>query len=92
MQSLVAKVKVGNYHQTKLKNMQEAIFSTTVPAKGKTYFFDVKQAQGGNQSKYIQITESRMQDDKRVRSTIVIFPSNLEAFTQAFEQAKQNAV
>lgn len=69
--------------------MQEAIFSKTMQAGGKTYFFDVKQAQGGKQSKYMQLTETRMREGQRLRSSITIFPEQLEAFSQAFAQAKQ---
>jgi hypothetical protein len=69
--------------------MQEAIFSKSVQAGGKTYFFDVKQAKAGKQSKYVQVTESRLQEGKRVRSSITIFPEHLSAFAQTFEEAKE---
>jgi len=68
--------------------MQEAIFSKSMQAGGKTFFFDVKQAQAGKQSKYIQITESWIKDGQRKRSSITIFPDHLEAFTEAFEEVK----
>ncbi len=69
--------------------MPEAIFSKSFPAGGKMFFFDVKQAQGGKQSKYVQITESRMQEGKRVRSSITIFPDQLDIFSQALAEAKE---
>lgn len=70
--------------------MTEAIFSKSIQAGTKTYFFDVKQAKAGKQSKYVQITETRMQDGQRVRSSVTIFPDQLEAFSQAFNEAKTN--
>ena len=36
--------------------MPEAIYSTKLMAGGKTYFFDIREAQSGD--KYLQITES----------------------------------
>lgn len=68
--------------------MQEAIFSKSVPGGTKTYFFDVKQAKAGKQSKYIQITETYMKEGKRLRASVTVFPDHLEAFSQAFEEAK----
>lgn len=72
--------------------MLEALFSKPVKAGGKTYFFDVKQAQKGKQSKYVQITESRLQDGQPRRSTLTIFQDQLESFSQAFEEAKAKAI
>ena len=65
----------------------EAIFSTSVSASGKTYFFDVKQAKAGKQSKYVQITESRMQEGQRIRSSVTVFPDHIKAFFEALQAA-----
>jgi len=70
--------------------MSESIFSKPVKAGTKTYFFDVKQAQGGKQSKYIQVTETRTKDGQHLRSSITIFPDQLKAFVDAFEETKQH--
>ena len=70
----------------------ESIFSKSLKAGGKTFFFDVKQAQAGKQSKYIQVTESRLRDGQPLRSSITIFSDQLEAFVQAFQEAKEKVV
>ncbi len=68
--------------------MQESIFSKSMPGGGKTYFFDVKQAQGGKQSKYVQVTELRKtKEGQNFRSSITIFPEQLKAFQEAFQEA-----
>lgn len=72
--------------------MIEAVFSTSVKAGTKTYFFDVKRAKAGKQSLYIQITEARTQDDKRIRTTITVFPDQLPAFMQAIETSVAHMV
>lgn len=70
--------------------MQEALFTTQVKGGGKAYFFDVKQAKAGKQSKYVQITESRLQDGQPRRSSLTIFPEQVEAFKQALSEASAN--
>jgi hypothetical protein len=70
--------------------MSEAIFSKVLPAGAKTYFFDVRQTQNGK-GKYVQVTETRMREGQRVRSSITIFPDQLTAFTAALEEAKASA-
>jgi len=71
--------------------MTEAIFSKPLKAGAKMYFFDVKQAQNGQKSKFIQITESWIKGDQKHRSSLTIFPDQLEAFSQAFEEVKAKA-
>ena len=72
--------------------MPEALFTKSMKAGGKMYFFDVRQAQNGKQSKYMQITETRTQDGQRVRASITIFPDQLEAFCQAFDEIREKVV
>ncbi len=67
--------------------MSDAIFSTSVKGGGKTYFFDVKQAKGGSQSRFLQVTESRLQDGQPRRASITIFPEQLQGFIDAFKAA-----
>ncbi len=67
--------------------MSDAIFSTSVKGGGKTYFFDVKQAKSGSQSKFLQVTESRLQDGQAKRNSITIFPEQMQAFVDAFKQS-----
>ena len=68
--------------------MTDALFSKSIKAGGKTYFFDVKQAQKGKQSKYIQLTESRLQEGQPRRSTITIFEDQIKVFVEAFDEVK----
>ncbi len=70
----------------------QAIFSTTVQGGGKTYFFDVRQAKAGKQSKYVQITETRLHEGQRIRSSVTVFPDQLDAFLDAMAAAKENIV
>lgn len=69
--------------------MQESIFSKSVKAGGKMYFFDVKQAQKGKQSKYIQVTQSWLQDGQPKRSSITVFPDQLASFVSALQEATE---
>jgi hypothetical protein len=69
--------------------MPESIFSKSLKTSSKTYFFDVKQAQNGKQSKYMQVTESRIKDGQPLRSSITIFPDQLQAFLEAFEETRE---
>lgn len=66
--------------------MSESIFTKSVKAGAKTYFFDVKQAKAGKQSKFVQLTESRLHEGKWSRSTVTIFPDQLKAFVEAFQE------
>ena len=72
--------------------VQPAIFSTVVQGSGKTYFFDVRQAKSGKQSKYIQITETRLHEGQRIRHSVTVFPDHLDAFLDALAAAKENMV
>jgi len=58
----------------------QSLYSQKMSAKGKTYFFDVREAKNGN--KYLSITESRIKGDQKFRSTISVFPNNLEEFRE----------
>ena len=78
---LVFRQMENNY----MPNMSDAIFSTSVKGGGKTYFFDVKQAKAGPQSKFVQVTESRLYEGQPKRSSITIFPDQLQAFIDAFK-------
>jgi hypothetical protein len=61
------------------------IFSKELKTKGKTYFFDIKQAKTG--SKYLAITDSSMnKDGKKFRSTVTVFSNNLKEFATTLEE------
>lgn len=65
--------------------MPDSIYSKTLQAGGKTYFFDLKEAQSSD--RYLQITESRLkQGGERYRSNIVIFKEHLNEFRQALDE------
>ncbi|MEW6015139.1 MAG: DUF3276 family protein, partial [Candidatus Zixiibacteriota bacterium] len=50
----------------------EGLFNERASVKGKTYFFDVKQAANGN--KYLMITESKkVQDGTYQRARVIVF-------------------
>jgi hypothetical protein len=66
---------------------QPAIYSQNLKTKGKTYFFDVKQAKNGN--KYLAISESWIKDGQKHRSTLTIFSDNLGEFSQAVSQMQE---
>ena len=64
-----------------------SLFSTKLPTKSHTYFFDVKEAKNGN--KYLTITQSRIKDGQHFRNSVIVFSDTLADFSQAFEEIKQ---
>ena len=64
----------------------QALYSTKLPTKSQTYFFDVKEAKNG--SKYLNITQSRIKDGQKTRSTITVFSDQLDAFNQVFAETQ----
>ncbi len=68
------------------KMIPEALFSRTLKAKGRVYFFDVKKAKTG--IKYLTIVDSWIKEGQKNRNTLTIFADQAENFTQAFEEAK----
>jgi len=69
-----------------MANNDGAVFSTMVRAGRTTYFVDVREAKNG--SKYISISENRIdQDDKRQRTTLRIFGETVGQFKQAIDEA-----
>ena len=60
--------------------------SKTVKAGSTTYFFDIKETNGGKP--YLVITESRFKGDgsERQRSSIVVFPEQISEFTSALQE------
>jgi hypothetical protein len=62
-----------------------ALYTTMVKSGRTTYFVDVREAKNGN--KYISIAESKIDDDKRTRSTVRVFGETIQQFKQAIEDA-----
>jgi len=56
----------------------QPIYSESLKTKGQTYFFDVREAKNGK--KYLMITASRIKEGEKLRSTITVFPDNLQEF------------
>ena len=64
-----------------------ALYSSKLPTKSQTYFFDVRQAKNG--SKYLTITQSRIKDGQKLRNTISLFFSDLEGFNTIFAETQE---
>ena len=69
----------------------DELFTKTIKAGKTTYFVNVKEAK--NKSKYITITESRLNQEakegekKFTRKSVTIFDNNVEKFRDALEEA-----
>lgn len=66
---------------------REGLFSTQVKTRGRTYFFDVREARGGG--RYLVISESRRTESGHERSRVVVFPDQVGEFEQALHRAVQ---
>lgn len=62
------------------------IKSVVLKMGAKTIFFDVNLA--ANDKKYLKITESRFtgEGNDRVRSSVVLFPENIEGFEKSLKE------
>jgi len=67
---------------------KEEIFSRTVRAGKRTYFFDVKE-KSGSEKKYLRITESKFQGEGKERkyNSFILFPENLVDFQNNLKEA-----
>ena len=68
----------------------DALFSTSVRAKDRTYFFDVKET--NTKSRYLTIAESKPSHEKEgdrkfLRSTVMVFDNQLDNFREALDEA-----
>jgi len=66
---------------------REGLFSAQVRARGRTYFFDVREAKAGG--RYLVISESRRTDSGHERSRVVVFPDQVGEFEEALRRAAQ---
>lgn len=64
---------------------RQALFTAQVKGRGRAYFFDVREAQGGG--RYLVISESRRTDSGHERSRVVVFPDQVGEFAEALRQA-----
>jgi len=62
-----------------------AIYSTMIRAGKCTFFIDLRESKNGK--KYIQISESSLNGEKRKRSVIRVFGESIEPFRQAITEA-----
>lgn len=67
-----------------------ALYSSKLPTKSQTYFFDVRAAKNG--SKYVSITQSRIKEGQRIRNTVTVFSDQLDAFNQVFAEAQSKTL
>lgn len=65
-----------------------AIYSTMVRAGRTTYFVDVKEAKNG--SKYLSISENRVDGEEKKRTTLRVFGESINQFRQAIDEAAAN--
>ena len=70
----------------------DALFSTSLKAGDRTYFFDVKEAK--NKARYLTIAETKRSNDKEsekkfTRSSVMVFDSQVDKFQEAFQQAME---
>lgn len=65
---------------------RESIFSKSLRAGGKNYFFDVKQASNG--SNYLTITDSyKNQKGEQVTNRVMIFKDHVQNFISTIQEA-----
>jgi len=62
-----------------------ALYSTMVRSGRTTYFVDLKEAKNG--SKYLSITESKIDGDQKQKMTIRVFGDTVEEFRKAVNDA-----
>lgn len=67
-----------------------ATFSATVRAGKTTYFVDVKEAKNG--SKYLSITESQFDGEKKRKTSIRVFGDSIGEFRKAIDDAAASLV
>jgi hypothetical protein len=61
------------------------LFSESVRAGTRTYFFDVKESSEG--SKYLVISESRKLGDTKERSRVMVFEEDILSFAEGLRKA-----
>lgn len=61
------------------------LFSESVRAGTRTYFFDVKESSEG--SKYLVISESRKLGETRERSRVMVFEEDILSFAEGLRKA-----
>ena len=66
-------------------NTNDAIYSTMVRAGRTTYFVDVREAKNG--SKYLSISENRLDGDRKTKTTVRVFGDSIDQFRQAIDEA-----
>ncbi len=72
------------------KIMPETVFSATVKAKGRVYFFDIKKARNGN--RYLTIVDAWIKDGQKTRNTVTLFSDQATEFFKVLEEAKSMLV
>ena len=66
-------------------NNNNAIYSTMIRSGKTTYFIDIKEAKNG--SKYLSISETRLDGEEKKRTTLRVFGETVAQFKQAIDEA-----
>jgi phage protein U len=68
------------------KDLRSSVKSSTLRMGAKTIFFDVNLA--SNNKKYLKITDTRFTGEgkDRIRSSVVLFPENIEGFQKSLQE------
>jgi hypothetical protein len=69
------------------ESMRQRLFTEQVKARGRTYFFDVRETKGGG--RYLVISESRRTEAGHERNRVVVFPDQVGEFEEALRKAAQ---
>ena len=62
-----------------------ALFSSMVRSGRTTYFIDLKEAKNG--SKYLSLSENRVDGEEKKRTTLRVFGESIEEFRKAVDEA-----
>ncbi len=64
-----------------------SLYSTMIRAGRATYFVDVREAKNG--SKFIAISENRLNGDEKKRTTVRVFGDTIPDFQKAIQEAAE---
>lgn len=65
--------------------MSKELHTEKLRAGGRTYYFDVRETEGGN--KYLHIKESRFDQGRKVAHDIIVFIDHVDEFLSAIDKS-----
>ncbi|MCL5022071.1 MAG: PUR family DNA/RNA-binding protein [Nitrospirae bacterium] len=68
-----------------MSTQKKELFSETVKAGSRTYFFDVKESASG--SKYLVINESRKVGESHEHKRVMAFEEDVQSFSEGLKKA-----